>query len=175
MEAEGSVMEIGAASPLVERWCIWLEHMLTGPELRGLFKEKDSNSASSHGPSVPVVICFHPPLPYLFFPVFRPGSFVLLESEEKREKQESSVASVSPRVPCRCTNSADSGQSVLCLSHSPVKTFICLGLFYSHRVHTTLDFSSNLCAGQGYVCLRCTPKYSDGNWLFSVPWFPLSL
>lgn len=91
--------------------------MLTGPELRGLFKEKDSNSASSHGPSVPIVICFHPPLPYLFFPVCRPGSFVLLESGEKREKQESSVASVSPRVPCRCTNSADSGQQ--CAASQP--------------------------------------------------------
>lgn len=81
----GHCVSLRQPPPWVEG-CVWLEPVLMGPKLRGLFKEKGSDSVS-HSPNVPGVIC--PCLsfpPSVFSPVCRPGSFVLEETREKRSK-----------------------------------------------------------------------------------------
>lgn len=55
----GHCVRLRQPPPSVEG-CIWLEPVLMGLKLRGLFKKKDSDSVSP-GPGVPAVICPCPP------------------------------------------------------------------------------------------------------------------
>lgn len=103
---------------------MWLEPVLMGPKLRGLFKEKGSDSVS-HGPSVLGVIC---PCPPLCPPLFADLAHLFSRRLGKREASLQCSFSL-PVSPMQGVNSGSSGQ--LCAVTQPVshETSVCLGLW----------------------------------------------